>query len=103
MSADDDTISYNYSQCENVYEELVRDQGTISTQISSLENTINGLMQTWKGISADQWKTIQSQWMTAIGNMSGDLNKAAAALPEMADNMKTTDKNAAARIATIGH
>jgi WXG100 family type VII secretion target len=103
MSADDETISYNYSQCEKVYEELVQDQGTIGTQIDSLENTINTLIQTWKGISADQWKTIQSQWTTAIGNMSADLNKAAAALPEMANNMKVTDKNAATRIAGIGH
>jgi WXG100 family type VII secretion target len=100
---DDSTMAYDYSVCEKVYEELVQDQGTIAAQIASLESTINGLMRTWTGISADQWQNIQGQWMTAIGNMSSDLAKAATALPEMAGNMQRADKGSAARIASIGH
>lgn len=101
MSADDGTISYNYSQCESVYEDLVRDQATIGAQMASLEHTINGLIGTWTGLSAGQWQSIQGQWMTALDNMTGDLNKAANALPEMAANMKNADNAAASRIAGI--
>jgi WXG100 family type VII secretion target len=101
MSADESFISYDYTQCEKVYEELVQDQQTIGAQIASLEQTMNGIMRTWTGISADQWRSIQGQWMRAIGNMAGDLNKAAASLPEMTANMKHADNSAAARIASI--
>ena len=101
MSNDDSTISYDYSQCQNIYEDLLHDQGTIDSQISSLENTINGLMRTWTGLSADQWQTIHNQWATAMGNMVGDLRVAASTLPEMAGNMGYTDRSAADRIASI--
>ncbi|HEY6494991.1 MAG TPA: WXG100 family type VII secretion target [Trebonia sp.] len=99
---DDGTITYDYSQCETVYEDLVGDQATIVAQIAALENTINALMRTWTGMSADQWHSIQAQWTTAIGNMANDLNKAANALPEMAGNMQSADRSAALRIASIG-
>jgi WXG100 family type VII secretion target len=99
---DDGTIAYDYSQCETIYEALVKDQTTIGEQIAALENTINNLMRTWTGMSADQWQSIQAQFMTAIGNMGSDLNKAANLLPEMASNMQYADKSAAVRIASIG-
>jgi WXG100 family type VII secretion target len=99
---DDGTITYDYSQCQTIYEELVKDQATIGGQIEALENTISNLMNTWTGMSADQWQSIQAQFMTAIGNMAGDLNKAANLLPEMASNMQYADRSAAARIASIG-
>lgn len=102
MSADDSTITYDYSQCETIYEDLVRDQATIGMQMASLENTINGLMRTWTGLSADQWQRIQGQWNAALHNMAGDLNTAAQAIPEMAAAMKRTDNSAALRIASIG-
>jgi WXG100 family type VII secretion target len=101
MSADDGIISYDYSQCEKVYEELVHDQATIGAQIAYLEETMNGIMRTWTGISADEWRAIQAQWMTAIENMAADLKKAATVLPEMTENMQHADKSAAARIAGI--
>jgi WXG100 family type VII secretion target len=99
---DDGTITYNYSECDQVYEELVKDQATISAQIASLEQIITGLMSTWTGMSADQWQSIQTQWNTAIETMASDLNTAANCLPEMAGNMQYADKSAAYRIASIG-
>ena len=101
MSTDDGTISYNYAQCENIYEDLVQDQATISAQISSLENTINSLRRTWTGLSADQWQNTQDNWMVAIHNMAANLKNASSTLPEMAANMKHTDSAAADRIASI--
>lgn len=98
---DDGTITYNYSQCNEVYEELFKDQATIAAQIKSLEQIITGLMNTWTGMSADQWQAIQSQWNAAIESMAADLNTAANLLPEMAGNMQYTDKSAAIRIASI--
>ena len=98
----DGTITYDYTQCQNIYEDLVNDQGTIGKQIASLESTINSLMSTWTGLSASQWQNIQSQWMTALGNMTNDLNIAANAIPEMANAMKNADSASAARIASIG-
>lgn len=102
MSTDDSTISYDYTKCEGIYENLLNDQGTIGAQIASLESIITSLMNTWTGLSANQWQSIQSRWMTAIGNMTSDLNKAAHALPEMAAAMKHADNAAAVRIASIG-
>jgi WXG100 family type VII secretion target len=101
MSTDDGTMAYDYPQCENIFDDLVQDQATIGAQILSLENTINGLMSTWTGLSADQWQSIQIQWMTAINNMAADLNTASNALPEMAAAMKRADNAAAVRIASI--
>ena len=98
---DDGTITYDYSQCEQIYEDLVKDQATIAAQIASLEQIISGLMSTWTGLSASQWQTIQSQWNAQIENMAADLNQAANLLPEMAGNMQYTDKSAAIRIASI--
>jgi len=99
---DDGTITYNYTQCDQIYEDLVADQATIAAQIESLKQTITGLMSTWTGMSADQWQSIQTQWNTAIENMASDLNTAANCLPEMAGNMQYADKSAAIRIASIG-
>ena len=97
---DDGTITYNYSQCNEVYEELFKDQATIAAQIESLKQTINGLMSTWTGMSADQWQSIQTQWNAAIETMASDLNTAANCLPEMAGNMQYADKSAAIRISS---
>jgi WXG100 family type VII secretion target len=99
---DDGTITYDYTQCDEVYEELVKDQAMIAAQIASLEQTITGLMSTWTGLSADQWQTIQNQWNAAIEKMASDLNQAANCLPEMAANMQYADRSAAVRIASIG-
>ena len=102
MSTDDETIAYDYSQCEIIYEDLLQDQATIVAQIGSLENTINNLRTTWTGLSFDQWQSIQNQWMAEITSMSTDLKNATNALPEMADAMKRADNAAADRIASIG-
>ena len=99
---DDGTITYDYSQCEQIYENLVKDQATIAAQIETLEQTITGLMSTWTGLSASQWQSIQSQWNGAIVSMGADLNQAANLLPEMAGNMQYADRSAAVRIASIG-
>lgn len=100
-AADDGTVSYNYSQCQNIYEELVQDQATISAQMAYLKETIDRLMGTWTGISASAWQDIQLQWKAATDTMLGDLNKMANYLPEATGNMKYADKQAAERIASI--
>jgi WXG100 family type VII secretion target len=102
MSSDDSTISYDYSQCQTVYEDLVNDQATIATQMAGLEQTINNLRATWSGLSARQWNQIQSQWNAALETMTGDLKAAATTLPEMAAAMQRADHSAAIRIASIG-
>jgi WXG100 family type VII secretion target len=99
---DDGTITYNYTQCDQIYEDFVGDQATIAAQIESLKQTINGLMSTWTGMSAEQWQSLQTQWNATIETMASDLNTAANYLPEMAGNMQYADRSAAIRIANIG-
>jgi WXG100 family type VII secretion target len=102
MINDEGTITYDYIQCEQVWEDLGKDQGTIGGQIAALEGIITGLMSTWTGLSADQWQTIQRQWMTAIDNMTVDLQTAASALTEMTAAMQHADRASAIRIGSIG-
>jgi WXG100 family type VII secretion target len=101
-TSDDGTMTYDYTQCDEVYDGLLTDQATIVAQIASLEQIITGLMPTWTGISADKWQSIQNQWNAAIETMAGDLNQAAKCLAEMAANMQYADRSAAYRIASIG-
>jgi uncharacterized protein YukE len=102
MNDDDATITYDYQQCEGIYEDLVRDQATISTQMTDLMSSVNAFMLGWVGTSPDQWQAIQRAWNQEMAKMGDDLSMAAAAIPEMTATIKNIDQSSAIRIGSIG-
>jgi WXG100 family type VII secretion target len=101
MTIDPNQIYVNYSQINNVEEDLGSAFGKIQVVLQNLEAQIQPLQATWSGASQSEYAMVQARWnadLTAMGNL---LQTYTSALSEITLNYGTTDNNLASQWADI--
>lgn len=101
MTIDPGQIYVNYSQIDNVSEDLGAAFGKIQTVIQDLESQIAPLQATWSGASQSEYASCQNRWNTDMMDMGNLLQKYNNALSEITVNYGNTDNNLATQWADI--
>ncbi|MFJ8613715.1 WXG100 family type VII secretion target [Streptomyces sp. NPDC093675] len=84
----DGNIYVDYNHVNNAADDMVAQTRAIATTLSSLEQELAALKQSWYGGDADVYRSKQLAWDTAVTNMESLLTSHASLLNEISDGYK---------------
>src|SRR5260221_7876902 len=97
----DTPLYYNYSNIQQVMDELIHAEQQIGNDLEQLSGEIQPLRASWLGVSDDEFVAVHNRWTQHTLEMQGGLRDPHLTLGTMADNTALTDNGLAAQIAAI--
>jgi WXG100 family type VII secretion target len=97
----DTPLYYNYSNIQQVIDELVHAEMQIGNDLEQLNGEIQPLRASWLGVSDTEFQAVQQKWVQHTLEMQAVLKAHHVTLGTMAENTALTDNGIAAQIAAI--
>lgn len=89
----DGYIHVEYNSAYNAADDMVNQTRAIEGTLSSLEQELNELKQTWYGSDAEVYKQKQAAWDAALTTMQQLLNSHAGLLTDVSDQYQYTENS----------
>jgi WXG100 family type VII secretion target len=91
----DGYIYVDYAHMANAADDMIQQTKAIATTLSSLEQELGALKQSWYGQDASVYNQKQAAWDQAVANMEQLLNSHSALLTDISGNYKYSENSLA--------
>lgn len=91
----DGYIYVDYAHMSNAADDMIQQTKAIATTLSSMEQELGALKQSWYGNDAQVYNQKQAAWDQAVSNMEQLLNSHSALLTDISGNYKYSENSLA--------